>query len=69
MGCCVFPIKNQDIFDRYNTAKYTEIINLILFFFFISQHELCFMHNRTIENGLVYRMKTLRVLSFHGKLI
>lgn len=23
---------------------------------FISQHDLCFMHNRTIKNGLVYRL-------------
>lgn len=40
-----------------------------MFFFVISQHDLCFMLNRTIKKGLVYRLKSLRVLSFHVKLI
>lgn len=70
MECCVFPNKNKDIFDGCNMAEYIKIINLCSFqLFFISQHDLCFMRNRTIKNGLVYRLKTLRVLSFHGKLI
>lgn len=73
MGCCVFPIKKKDIFDRCNMAEYIKIINLCSFHgggvFLISQHDLSFMLKRTIKKGLVYTLKSLRVLSFHVKLI
>lgn len=74
IGACMFcaSIKNEDIFDRCIMTEYIKIINLRSFqtwgFFVTSQHDLCFMLNRTIKKGLVYRLKSLRALAFYMKL-